>query len=210
MTPSDGKEPEGPAGSEDMTPAATHPTTGDPAAARAEVRAEAFARWVEPEVEVLLRVAHTLTGSWSDADDVVQDTLVRAWRAADRFDGRHPRAWLLTILRRTHLNSLRRTRPDLVGDDVLTTRRPAFGSARAASPEQIVDEQGFDTDVAAALAGLGEQFRRAVLLVDVDHLTYEEAAAALDVPVGTVVSRVSRGRSRLRAALAHRRPAGGA
>ncbi|NYD56669.1 RNA polymerase sigma-70 factor (ECF subfamily) [Nocardioides marinisabuli] len=206
MTPSDGKEQQGPAGSEDMTPAATHPTTGDPAAARAE----AFARWVEPEVEVLLRVAHTLTGSWSDADDVVQDTLVRAWRAADRFDGRHPRAWLLTILRRTHLNSLRRTRPDLVGDDVLTTRRPAFGSARAASPEQIVDEQGFDADVAAALAGLGEQFRRAVLLVDVDHLTYEEAAAALDVPVGTVVSRVSRGRSRLRAALAHRRPAGGA
>ncbi|GHJ59411.1 RNA polymerase sigma factor [Nocardioides sp. OK12] len=206
MTPSDGKEQQGPTGSEDMTPAATHPTTEDPAAARAE----AFARWVEPEVEVLLRVAHTLTGSWSDADDVVQDTLVRAWRAADRFDGRHPRAWLLTILRRTHLNSLRRTRPDLVGDDVLTTRRPAFGSARAASPEQIVDEQGFDTDVAAALAGLGEQFRRAVLLVDVDHLTYEEAAAALDVPVGTVVSRVSRGRSRLRTALAHRRPAGGA
>ena len=206
MTPSDGKEPEGPAGSEGVTPAAAHPTTGDPAAARAE----AFARWVEPEVEVLLRVAHTLTGSWSDADDVVQDTLVRAWRAADRFDGRPPRAWLLTILRRTHLNSLRRTRPDLVGDDDLATRRPAFGSARAASPEQIVDEQGFDADVAAALAGLGEQFRRAVLLVDVDHLTYEEAAAALDVPVGTVVSRVSRGRSRLRTALAHRRPAGGA
>lgn len=59
------------------------------------------------------------------------------------------------------------------------------------------------------MASLGEQFRRAVLLVDVDHLTYDEAAAVLDVPTGTVVSRVSRGRSRLRAALAHRRPRGG-
>ncbi len=198
-----GMEPPGPPGSEDMTPLA-EPSTS----ARPDARARAFATWVEPEVEVLLRVAHTLTGSWSDADDVVQDTLVRAWRAVDRFDGRHPRAWLLTILRRTHLNSLRRTRPDLVGDDRLAQQRPAFGAATGASPEQIVDDQGFDADVAEALAGLSDQFRRAVLLVDVDHLTYAEAAAALDVPIGTVVSRVSRGRARLRAALAHRRPRG--
>ncbi len=199
----DGKEPEGPAGSEDVTPTAAPTQHGGTA------RAEAFARWVEPEVEVLLRVAHTLTGSWSDADDVVQDTLVRAWGAVDRFDGRHPRAWLLTILRRTHLNSLRRSRPDLVDDDVLARHRPAFGVAHASSPEQVVDDNAFDADVVAAMGSLGEQFRRAVLLVDVDHLTYDEAAAVLDVPTGTVVSRVSRGRSRLRAALAHRRPPGG-
>lgn len=208
MAARDGKESEDPPGSEDMTPIAD-PTTGR----STDARAEAFARWVEPEVEVLLRVAHTLTGSWSDADDVVQDTLVRAWGAVDRFDGRHPRAWLLTILRRTHLNSLRRTRPDLMGaggDDLLALQRPAFGAAQAASPEQIVDEQGFDGDVVGALASLGGRFREAVLLVDVDHLTYDEAAAVLDVPTGTVVSRVSRGRSRLREALSHRRPRGGA
>ena len=203
MAGRDGKEPGGPPGSEDMPP------TTAPAQRGEATRAKAFARWVEPEVEVLLRVAHTLTGSWSDADDVVQDTLVRAWGAVDRFDGRHPRAWLLTILRRTHLNSLRRSRPDLVGDDVLARHRPAFGAAHASSPEQVVVERAFDADVAAAVASLGEQFRRAVLLVDVDHLTYDEAAAVLDVPTGTVVSRVSRGRSRLRAALAHRRPRGG-
>ena len=203
MAGRDGKEPGGSPGSEDM------PLTTAPAQRGEAPRAEAFARWVEPEVEVLLRVAHTLTGSWSDADDVVQDTLVRAWGAVDRFDGRHPRAWLLTILRRTHLNSLRRSRPDLVGDDVLARHRPAFGAAHASSPEQVVVERAFDADVAAAVASLGEQFRRAVLLVDVDHLTYDEAAAVLDVPTGTVVSRVSRGRSRLRAALAHRRPRGG-
>lgn len=177
--------------------------------ADARRRAEAFATHVEPEIDVLLRVAHTLTGSWSDGEDVVQETLIRAYRAIDSFDGRHPRAWLLTILRRTHLNSLRRTRPELVGDDVLAVRRPAFGAAQAPSPEQVVDERAFDADVAAAVAALGEQFRRAVLLVDVDHLTYDEAAAVLDVPTGTVVSRVSRGRSRLRSALSHRRPRGG-
>ena len=130
MAGRDGKEPGGSPGSEDMPP------TTAPAQRGEATRAEAFARWVEPEVEVLLRVAYTLTGSWSDADDVVQDTLVRAWGAVDRFDGRHPRAWLLTILRRTHLNSLRRSRPDLVEDDVLARHRPAFGAAHASSPSR--------------------------------------------------------------------------
>ena len=167
----------------------------------------AFATFVEPEIEVLLRVAHTLTGSWADAEDVVQDTLVRAYRAIDVFDGRHPRAWLLTILRRTHLNSLRRTRPLLVGDHALEHRRPAFGQAsNAASPEDVVGNGLLDDDVAAALLALDERFRTAVLLVDVHQLTYAEAADLLDVPVGTLMSRLSRGRARLRKQLRHRRP----
>lgn len=72
----------------------------------------AFARYVEPEVEVLLRVARTLTGSWADAEDLVQDTLIWAYRGVGRFDGAHPRAWLLTILRNTNQNAHRRRRPD--------------------------------------------------------------------------------------------------
>ncbi|CAN5125120.1 hypothetical protein BH09ACT12_BH09ACT12_23340 [soil metagenome] len=167
----------------------------------------AFATWVEPEIEVLLRVAHSLTGSWQDAEDVVQDTLIRAYRAIDGFDGRHPRAWLLTILRRTHLNSLRRTRPDLVEDQSLERQRPAFGQAASvASPEDVVGDRLLDDDVELALRALDPRFRTAVLLVDVHQLTYAEAADLLDVPVGTLMSRLSRGRARLRRHLRHRRP----
>jgi len=165
-----------------------------------------FARWVEPEIEVLLRVAHSLTGSWADAEDVVQETLIRAYRAIDGFDGRHPRAWLLTILRRTHLNSLRRTRPELVDDASLERRRPAFGRATVASPEDVVDEGLLDGDIEVALDALDPRFRTVVLLVDLNGLTYAEAADLLDVPVGTVMSRLSRGRARLRKQLRARRP----
>lgn len=166
-----------------------------------------FATWVEPEIEVLLRVAHSLTGSWADAEDVVQETLMRAYRAIDGFDGRHPRAWLLTILRRTHLNSLRRTRPLLVEDQSLERRRPAFGQAASvASAEDLVGDRLLDDDVEQALLALDERFRTAVLLVDVNQLTYAEAAELLEVPVGTLMSRLSRGRARLRKQLRHRRP----
>ena len=170
-------------------------------------RSESFARWVEPEIEVLLRVARSLTGSWADAEDVVQETLIRAYRAIDGFDGRHPRAWLLTILRRTHLNSLRRTRPDLIEDQSLERRRPAFGqSAAASSPETLVGDRMLDDDIERALGELDERFRTAVLLVDVNQLTYAEAAEVLDVPLGTLMSRLSRGRARLRKQLRHRQP----
>lgn len=185
-----------------------------PAAPASDGRAERFAALVEPEVEAMLRVAHRLTGSWADAEDVVQDSLVRAYRALDGFDGRHPRAWLFTIVRRTHLNSLRRTRPDLADPTdaspgaALETARPAFGRPVAPSPEQLVDDAALDADLERALAALDERFRTVVLLVDVDRLTAAEAGEVLGVPTGTVVSRLSRGRRRLREALAHRRPGG--
>ena len=184
-------------------------TTAERLDAEADVRrrADAFAIHVEPEIDVLLRVAHTLTGSWADGEDVVQETLIRAYRAMDSFDGRHPRAWLLTILRRTHLNSVRRTRPVLVEDQSLEKRRPAFGQATsAASPEDVVDAAHLDDDVEQALLTLDPRFRTAVLLVDVHQLTYAEAAEVLDVPIGTLMSRLSRARARLRKQLRHRRP----
>ncbi|WP_201930883.1 RNA polymerase sigma factor [Nocardioides donggukensis] len=180
------------------------PAAGDPDASTG--RAELFGTYVEPEIEAMLRVAHRLTGSWNDAEDVVQDSLVRAYRAIDRFDGRHPRAWLFTIVRNTHLNSLRRTRPVPAEDEWLERRTPAFGADRAPSAEEVYADRHFDADVEAALAALDPRFRRVVLLVDLDHLTYAEAAEVLGVPVGTVMSRLSRARSRLREQLAHRRP----
>lgn len=68
---------------------------------------EAFARYVLPEIDVLYRVARSITRHDADAEDLVQDTMLRAFRSIDRFDGRHPRAWLLTIMRNAQINRVR-------------------------------------------------------------------------------------------------------
>lgn len=165
-------------------------------------RQDAFRTYVEPEIEVLLRVAQTLTGSWADSEDLVQDTLVRAYRGIDGFDGAHSRAWLLTILRHTHLNTHRRQRPDLASEFLdLDRQRPAFGAATVASPEEMVTERVLDGDVERAVAGLDPKFRTVLLLIDVDQLTYAEVADLLDLPMGTVMSRLSRARDRVRCQL---------
>lgn len=169
------------------------------------VQALAFRTYVEPEIEVLLRVGRTLTGNAAEAEDLVQDTLVRAWRAVGRFDGEHPRAWLLTILRNTHRNSHRRRRPDLVHEaHTLPGARPAFGADAHASPEELVLDRTLAAPLERAVASLDPRFRTVLLLIDVDGLSYAETARALSIPVGTVMSRLSRARARVRAHLSEK------
>ena len=159
----------------------------------------AFGTHVEPEVEVLLRVALSLTGNRADAEDLVQETVIRAWRAIGGFDGRHPRAWLLTILRNTHRNLHRRQRPHTVAEPAdAVGARPAFGAREQPDPQQVHADALLSDRLERAVLALPELFRTVLLLVDVDQLTYAEAAAALDVPVGTVMSRLSRARHRVR------------
>lgn len=166
-----------------------------------------FRELVAPEIEVLLRASRTLTGSSADAEDAVQETLLRAFRALEGFDGAHPRAWLLTILRRVWLNMQRRQRPTLLGDrppgdgdpgEPPAGARPAFGATTAASPEQVVLDRVLGERVEDAVGSLDVRFRTVLLLVDVDQLSYAEVAGLLDVPVGTVMSRLSRARERVR------------
>jgi RNA polymerase sigma-70 factor (ECF subfamily) len=156
----------------------------------------AFEQYVLPEIDVLFRVARSLTRHDADAEDLVQDTLLRAYRAIDRFDGRYPRAWLLTILRNTHLNRNRRQRPELLRDTDGGTDRLAAVPARERTDDRV--DAGFDAEVEQALGGLDETFRRVVELVDVDGLSYAEAAEALGVPTGTIMSRLHRARRRIR------------
>jgi RNA polymerase sigma-70 factor (ECF subfamily) len=158
----------------------------------------AFEQHVLPEIELLLRVARSLTRHDADAEDLVQDTLMRAYRAIDRFDGRHPRAWLLTILRNTHINRNRRRRPELGRDGDAADAAQVIGTERA---DAVVDAE-FDGAVAAALGDLDERFRRVVELVDVEGLSYAEAASVLGVPAGTIMSRLHRARTRMRDRLA--------
>ncbi len=162
-------------------------------------RHESFREFVEPEIEILLRVARGMTGSDADSEDLVQETLVRAYRGLHRFDGRHPRAWLLTILRHTNINLHRRQRPLVVEDGELQrASRPAFGSGTLPSAEDAVMDLELDATLDTAIRALGPKFRSALILVDVHDLSYAEAAAALGVPVGTVMSRLSRARDRVR------------
>jgi RNA polymerase sigma-70 factor, ECF subfamily len=153
---------------------------------------------VVPEVDVLLRVALSITRSTADAEDLVQDTLLRAYRSIDSFDGRHPRAWLLTILRNAQVNRTRRQRPDLLDDPDEVIGRLANDHDRRSDPETALMDRLLDEHLDAALRALPERFRLPIELVDVDELTYEEAATILGVPVGTLTSRLSRGRKRIR------------
>lgn len=159
----------------------------------------AFREFVEPEIEVMLRIARSLTGNTPDAEDLVQESLIRAYRAVDRFDGRFPRAWLLTILRRTHINMHRRRRPDTVEDWAAVHKaRPAFGAAEQQSAEEVWMDSVLSPQLADAVAELDPRFRATLILVDVHDLSYADAAAVLGVPVGTVMSRLSRARDRIR------------
>lgn len=165
-------------------------------------RRRAFEQYVVPELELLYAMAMRLTRDPHIAEDLVQDTIVRAYRAILRFDGRYPRAWLLTILRNTNINRARKKRPSLLHNPDLTfsqlAGRGADGRDGAAEPalDGIVHPA-----LARALRNLSDDHQAVIALVDVDGLSYREAAQVLDVPEGTVMSRLHRARRRLRDAL---------
>ncbi|CAN5736956.1 RNA polymerase sigma factor [soil metagenome] len=158
-----------------------------------------FERYVLPEIEVLLRVATSLTGNHADAEELAQATLIRAYRGIDGFDGRHARAWLLTILRNTHINRNRRRRPELLRNPDLAMDRLA--ATAAADRTDAIVEDVLDVEIGRARDALDKPFRRVVELVDIERLTYAEAAGVLAIPVGTVMSRLHRARSRIRSRL---------
>jgi RNA polymerase sigma-70 factor, ECF subfamily len=149
-------------------------------------RHAAFDRFVTPEIDRLHGAARVLTHGRDTAEDLVQDTLVRAYRALCRFDGRYPRAWLLTILRNVFYKDAVRHH------DLPVAEVPGVEIADPA------DALAFDDALRRALDRLPASQRRVVELVDVVGLAYAEAAAAIGVPVGTVMSRLHRARARLR------------
>ncbi len=162
---------------------------------------ERFDRYVLPELDVMYRTAWSLTRSDADAQDLVQDTLLRAYRAIERFDGKYPRAWLLTIMRNANINRVRKKKPDLLDDPDATFER-STDFADQDHPESLVVDPVFDAAIESAFAELPDMFREIVELVDLNGLAYQEAADLLDVPVGTVMSRLHRARKRIRESLA--------
>jgi RNA polymerase sigma-70 factor (ECF subfamily) len=155
-----------------------------------------------------------LTRNKADAEDLVQDTLVRAFRSADRFAaGTNLKAWLYTILHNAWRNRRRDAAHDpLQGDSERiddATSLPG-GAAEFDTPERVLLRDTLDADLQAALDRLPDAFRQAVWLRDVEEFSYAEIAEMLGVPIGTVMSRISRGRRQLFDSLSRARAAGGA
>ena len=150
------------------------------------------------QTDALYRAALRLTRNPAEADDLVQETYLKAFRSAGRFErGTNLRAWLFTILMNTHRNSRRdATRDPIEVDSELVEQAQAM-PGRAATPEDLLIDATMDVDVKAALDALPETFRAAVWLRDVEEFSYAEIARMLDVPAGTVMSRISRGRKLL-------------
>ena len=126
---------------------------------------------------------------------------MRAFRAIDGFDGAHPRAWLLTILRNTHINRGRRRRPVLFTDGEQAQRSLELVGPSAPAAEDVVVGELFEAVVADAWAALPDKHRAVVTLVDIEGLSYQQAADTLGVPRGTVMSRLHRARARIRVRL---------
>lgn len=167
----------------------------------AESDAERFARQTAPLCEALRRRARRLTVNPADADDLVQDTLLHAYRGFGSFeDGTNLKAWLFRILHNRWVSAYRQaqSRPTLVALEAAGD----VADDRSAEAEVLADMP--DGDVGAALGSLPDGVRSVVFYTAVEGYTYAETAALLDIPIGTVMSRVSRGKQRLRVALAHR------
>jgi RNA polymerase sigma-70 factor (TIGR02947 family) len=168
-----------------------------------------FARETEPLFEVLSRGARRLTRSDADAEDLLQDTLLHAYAGFHTFrDGSNLKAWLFRILYNRWVSAYRskQRRPSEVSVDGITERDLVGSAARIPaglrSAEAEVLDALPDSDIKAAMEALPDGFREAVYYADVQGYTYAETATILGVPHGTVMSRVSRGRQRLRIALA--------
>lgn len=140
-----------------------------------------------------------MTRNVHDAEDLVQETFLRAYRGFHRFEpGTNIRAWLFTILHRARTDAFRRA-----GRSPQTVEMVDDGPAVPAPQEALASGA---EDIERALATLPEVFRVAVVLRDVEELSYDEIAGVLDIPIGTVMSRIHRGRALLRAALSKRTP----
>lgn len=172
------------------------------------IRRKEFERLVKEHHRDVFNAALRMTGNYADAEDLTQETIVKAYAGFDQFSlGTNFRAWLLRILTNTHINRYRRScrSPQTVGwEDVTEGGKRPIPQERATDPlpeEEVVADVP-DEVVGPALLELPQEFREAVILSDMHDLSYKDIAQVLDVPLGTVRSRIFRGRRMLRESLA--------
>ncbi|TYC15255.1 RNA polymerase sigma factor SigE [Actinomadura syzygii] len=152
----------------------------------------------------VFRLAYRLTGNRHDAEDLTQDVFIRVFRSLSSYSPGTFEGWLHRITTNLFLDRARRKqriRFDALGDDAAERLQ-----GREPTPAQAYDDRHLDADIQRALDDLAPEYRAAVVLCDIEGLSYEEIAATLNVKLGTVRSRIHRGRAHLRDALEHRRP----
>ena len=165
-----------------------------------------FAQGALLHLDSLYGTALRLTRRTQDAEDLVQDTYLKAFRAAHQFEpGTNLKAWLFTILHNTYRNTRRHDGRSPIDVDSDAVDRAGDAAGFDDTPEQILTRATLDADLQAALDELPDAFRQAVWLRDVEELSYADIAGVLDVPIGTVMSRISRGRRALFQGLQSRR-----
>jgi RNA polymerase sigma-70 factor (ECF subfamily) len=155
-----------------------------------------FRQQVEATIPALRRYARALTRDGDIADDLVQDTLLRALRSEHLFHGGELRSWMYTILTNLNRNRLRSL-----------ARRPILSSIDDNDAPDLAGPEGGGRDIARALATLADEQREALLLVVLEGLSYREVAEVQAVPIGTVMSRLARARGQIKSYLDGERPA---
>jgi RNA polymerase sigma-70 factor (ECF subfamily) len=182
------------------------PIMADQGASGVEKR-RLFEQVALPHLDLLYAAAMRLVRNADDAGDLLQETILRAYRFFHQFTpGTNCRAWLLTILYNNFRSSYRRAaqeQPAASPEDFARQSdvRGLSDDQPDPNPETIVGERRISREVSSALDALPEEFRAALMMVDMQELSYQEVSGVLDIPVGTVKSRVSRGRAILREAL---------
>jgi RNA polymerase sigma-70 factor (ECF subfamily) len=162
---------------------------------------------VDKHTARVYRLAYRLTGNPHDAEDLTQEVFVRVFRSLDTYTPGTFEGWLHRVTTNLFLDGARRKQR--IRFDALSDERAARLRSSSPSPDMAYADMHFEDDVERALATLPPDFRAAVVLCDVEGLSYEEIAEILDAKLGTVRSRIHRGRAQLRAALAHRAPVEG-
>ena len=159
---------------------------------------DAFERQAERVFPSVLGTALRLTRSREEAEDLAQEAIVRAYDAYDRFDGNNFKAWMLRIVTNLYINKYRQRQrgPQLGSLDEEGAMEPV--SAETELPDRLLFDEAVGGELEAALAKVPEDFRMAVVLSDLEGLSYQEIADVVQVPIGTVRSRIARGRAILR------------
>ncbi|MGA7254681.1 MAG: sigma-70 family RNA polymerase sigma factor [Pseudolabrys sp.] len=168
-----------------------------------------FRSIVMPHIDEAYRLAHWLTGNRTDAEDVVQDASMRAFRAIRNYTGGSARSWVLSIVRNTAYSWLRKNRPAAVVtvDDLeaVELEQASPGDRDGDNPEAALIAKADADQLRSAIAALPTAFRETLVLRDIEGLDYREIAQATEVPIGTVMSRLARARHRLIATLTSER-----
>ncbi|MBO6584996.1 MAG: sigma-70 family RNA polymerase sigma factor [Gracilimonas sp.] len=165
-----------------------------------------FDEEIIPHMDALYNFALRLTTDPNDAEDLVQDTIVKAYRFFSSYEkGTNAKAWMFRILKNSFINNYRKTskKPSQVDYDEVSSYYESIRAERTDTSdlESLMFREMMDDDLSNALKRLPEDFRTVVLLCDVDGYTYEEIANMLDVPIGTIRSRLHRGRNLLKTEL---------